>query len=52
VPKEFKIIVSSAHNSNEMMAHAKKKIIGVEFHPEVRNERIIQRFTEWATEKK
>lgn len=51
IPKEFKIIVSSAHNPNEMMIHAKKKIVGVEFHPEVRNERIIQKFVEWALEK-
>ncbi len=51
LPKGFKILVGSAHNPNEMMAHAKKKIVGVEFHPEVRNERIIQRFVEWAAEK-
>ncbi|QQR92436.1 MAG: gamma-glutamyl-gamma-aminobutyrate hydrolase family protein [Candidatus Iainarchaeum archaeon] len=46
VPKGFKTLVSSAHNPNEMMVHAKKKIVGVEFHPEVRNERIIQKFVE------
>lgn len=48
LPKGFKVLISSAHNPNEMMVHSKKKIVGVEFHPEVRNERIIQRFVEWA----
>lgn len=50
LPKGFKILASSAHNPNEMMVHSKKKIVGVEFHPEVRNERIIQKFVEWAME--
>ncbi len=48
IPKEFNVVVSSTHNPNEMMVHKKKKVVGVEFHPEVRNEWLIQRFVEWA----
>jgi GMP synthase (glutamine-hydrolysing) len=47
-PKDFSIYVSSAHNPNEVMIHQKKKIVGVEFHPEVRNEKLLQAFVKWA----